>query len=177
MVNGLHLYSTKALYNLCLSFTHSLIHSTAIGCHAGYQPARQEEFRVRHLAQGHFDTPRVGSNRQSSDCQTTALTSWAISPINVSSLYHGDILPSIGEYFIFTAPGLDRQIIWFLPQQMSPFYSQRPWPLIRTADSLAVVHKYFFFPFRWQSLFCRSHWQNNYNYNLPEAWIVKLQLW
>ena len=28
---------------------------------------------VRCLAQGHFDTPRVGSNRQPSDCQTTAL--------------------------------------------------------------------------------------------------------
>ena len=28
---------------------------------------------VRCLAQGHFDTPRVGSNRQPADCQTTGL--------------------------------------------------------------------------------------------------------
>ena len=59
---------------------HTHIHtSTAIGCHARYQPARQEQLGVRCLAQGHFNTPRVGSNRQPSDCQTTALTSWAIS--------------------------------------------------------------------------------------------------
>ena len=44
-----------------------------IGCHARYQPARQEQLGVRCLAQGHFDTPRVGSNRQPSNCQTTAL--------------------------------------------------------------------------------------------------------
>ena len=73
---------SKALYNLCLLFTiHTYIHTPmAIGCHARYQPACQEQFRGRCLAQGHFDTPRVGSNRQPSDCQTTALTSWAISP-------------------------------------------------------------------------------------------------
>ena len=70
---------SKALYNLCLSFTHPFT-PTAIGCHARYQPARQEQSGVRRLAQGHFDTPRVGSNQQPSDCQTAALTSWAISP-------------------------------------------------------------------------------------------------
>ena len=47
----------------------------AIGCYARYQPARQEQSGVRCLAQGHFDAPRVGLNRQPSDCQTTALTS------------------------------------------------------------------------------------------------------
>ena len=48
----------KALYNLCLSFTHSHTHTpTAIGCHARYQPARQEQLGVWCLAQGHFDTP------------------------------------------------------------------------------------------------------------------------
>ena len=53
---------------------HTHIHTpTAIGCHARYQPARQEQLGVWCLAQGHFDTPRVGSNRQPSDCQTTAL--------------------------------------------------------------------------------------------------------
>ena len=67
---------SKALYNLCLPFTHS--HTN--GCHARYQPACQEQLGVRCLAQGHFDTPRVRSNRQPSDCQTRALTSWAISP-------------------------------------------------------------------------------------------------
>ena len=67
---------SKALYNLCLSFTHSRTHTntpTVIGCHARYQTARQEQLGVRCLAQGHFNTPRVGSNRQ--PCQTTALTS------------------------------------------------------------------------------------------------------
>ena len=55
---------------------HTHIHTpTAIGCHARHQPARQEQSGVRCLAQGHFDTPRVGSNRQPSDCQMTALTS------------------------------------------------------------------------------------------------------
>ena len=81
MVNGLHLYSAfiqSALQFLPLihPFTHTFTHihtPTAIGCHARYQPARQEQLGVRCLAQGHFDTPRVGSNRQPSDCQTTAL--------------------------------------------------------------------------------------------------------
>ena len=69
---------SKALYNLR---SHSPIHTpTAIVCHARYQPARQEQLGVRHLGQGHFDTPRGGSNRQLSDCQTTALTSWATAP-------------------------------------------------------------------------------------------------
>ena len=83
MVNGLHLYSAfiqSAVQFMPLIHTH--IHTpTAIGCHARYQPARQEQLGVRCLAQGHFDTPRVGSNRQPSDCQTTGLTSWAISPL------------------------------------------------------------------------------------------------
>ena len=79
LVNGLHLYSAfiqSALQFLPLihPFTHTHIHTpTAIGCHARYQPAHQEQLGVRRLAQGHFDTPRVGSNRQPSDCQTTAL--------------------------------------------------------------------------------------------------------
>ena len=77
---------SKALYNLCLSFTHSPhIHTpTAIGCHARYQPARQEQLGVRCLAQGHFDTPRVGSNRQPSDCQTTNQTNHVLSIVAVS---------------------------------------------------------------------------------------------
>ena len=32
----------------------------AIGCHARYQPARQEQLGVGCLAQGRFDTPGVG---------------------------------------------------------------------------------------------------------------------
>ena len=80
MVNGLHLYSAfiqSSVQLLILIPTHT---PTAIGCYARHQPARQEQSGVRRLAQGHFDTPRVGSNRQPSDCQTTALTPWAISP-------------------------------------------------------------------------------------------------
>ena len=86
MVNGLHLYSAFIQSPVQFTQSHSPIHThihtpTAIGCHARYQPARQEQSGVRRLAQGHFDTPRVGSNRQPSDCQTTALTSWAASPL------------------------------------------------------------------------------------------------
>ena len=73
---------SKAQYNwMPLIHTHTPHTLTAIGCHAKYQKARQEQLGVRCLAKGHFDTPRVGSNRQSSDCQTTALTSGAISPL------------------------------------------------------------------------------------------------
>ena len=88
-INGLHLYSALQFMSLIHPFTHSPIHPfthlhihtpTVIGCHERYQPARQEQLGVRRLAQGHFDMSRVGSNRQPSDCQTTALTSWVISP-------------------------------------------------------------------------------------------------
>ena len=81
MVNGLHLYSAfiqSALQFMPLihPFTHTHIHTpTAIGCHARHRPTHQEQLGVRCLAQGHFDTPRGGSDRQPSDCQTTALTS------------------------------------------------------------------------------------------------------
>ena len=73
MVNGLHLYS--AFIRSAVQFMPLIHPTTAIGCHARYQPARQEQLGVRCLAQGHCDTLRVGSNRQPSDCQTTALTS------------------------------------------------------------------------------------------------------
>ena len=73
--SAIHLYS--AFIQSAIQFMpHSPIHTpTAIGCHPRYQPARQERLGVRCLAQGHFNTPRVGSNRQPSDCQRTALTS------------------------------------------------------------------------------------------------------
>ena len=54
-------------------FTHTFTRHRWFGCHARYQPAREEQLGVRRLAQGHFDMPRVGSNRQPSDCPTTAL--------------------------------------------------------------------------------------------------------
>ena len=58
MVNGLLLYSTfiqSALQFMPLIHPHTHIHTpTAIGCHARYQPARQEQSGVRRLAQGHF---------------------------------------------------------------------------------------------------------------------------
>ena len=74
-VNGLHLYSAFIQSDVqFMSLIHPFTHTfPAIGCHARYQPARQEQSGVRCLAQGHFDTPRAGSNRQPSDCQTTAL--------------------------------------------------------------------------------------------------------
>ena len=81
---------SKALYNSCLSFTHMRpIHApTAIGCHARYQPARQEQLGVRRLRSGTLRHARVGSNRQPSDCQTTALTSWATSPHSICDDSH-----------------------------------------------------------------------------------------
>ena len=79
MVNALHLYS--AFIQSTLQFMPLIHPPMAIGCHARHQPAHQEQLGVRCLAQGHFDTPRVGLNRQPSNCQMTALTSWAISPL------------------------------------------------------------------------------------------------
>ena len=71
MENGLHLYSAfsqSAVQFMPLIHPFTNIHTpTAIGCHARYQPVR--------LAQGHFNTPRVGSKQQPTDCQMTALTS------------------------------------------------------------------------------------------------------
>ena len=61
-VNGLHLYSAfiqsaVQFRPLIHPFTHIHTHihtPTAIGCHARYQPARQEQLSVRGLAQGHW---------------------------------------------------------------------------------------------------------------------------
>ena len=75
MVNGLHLYS--AFIQSAVQFMpliHPFTHTRRLAAHARYQPARQEQSGVRHLARGHFDAPSVGSNRRPSDCQTTALT-------------------------------------------------------------------------------------------------------
>ena len=79
-INGKWTAFILRLYPKCCTIyaSHSHIHThthtpTAIGCHARYQPARQEQSGVRCPAQGHVDTPRVGSNWQPSDCQTTAL--------------------------------------------------------------------------------------------------------
>ena len=81
------IYIYSAVQFMPLIHTH--IHTpTAIGSHARYQPTHQEQLGVRCLAQGHFDTPRVGSNRQPSDCQTTALTSWAISKMHNQYTHH-----------------------------------------------------------------------------------------
>ena len=53
MVNGLHLYSAFIQRHCTIYASHSPIHThihthihtpTAIGCHARYQPARQEQF-------------------------------------------------------------------------------------------------------------------------------------
>ena len=53
-----------AFIQSALQFMPLINHShMAIGCHARYQPAPQEQLGIRYLAQGHFDLPRVGSNR------------------------------------------------------------------------------------------------------------------
>ena len=85
MVNGLHLYSVfiqsaVQFMPLIHPFTHTFTHQRRLAAMQGTKPARQEQLGVRCLAQGHFDMPRVGSNWQPSDYQTTALTSWATSP-------------------------------------------------------------------------------------------------
>ena len=63
MVNRLHLRILR-LYPkrfTIYALIHTHIHTpTAIGCHARCQPAHQEQLRIRRLAQGHFDTPKVG---------------------------------------------------------------------------------------------------------------------
>ena len=64
MVNGLHLYSAF-IQSATIYASHSPIHTrthtpTAIGCHARYRPARQEQSGVRRLARRHFDTPKDG---------------------------------------------------------------------------------------------------------------------
>ena len=76
MVNGLQLYrafiqSALQFTPLIHPFTHIFTHQRRLTA----MQARQEQLGVRCLAQGDFDAPRVGSNRQPSDCQTTALTS------------------------------------------------------------------------------------------------------
>ena len=64
-VNGLHLYS--AIIQSAVQFMpliHPFIHTpTPIGCHARYQPTRQEQLRVRCLAQGHLDMPYSPESR------------------------------------------------------------------------------------------------------------------
>ena len=75
-VKGLHLYS--AFIQSAVQFMpliHPFTHQWRLAAMQGTNQERQEQLGVRRLAQRHFDTPRVGSNRQPSDCQTTALTS------------------------------------------------------------------------------------------------------
>ena len=112
---------SKALYNLCLSFTHSHTHSHTNG---DWLPCKvptssSGAIGVRCLAQGHFDTPRVGSNWQPSDCQTTALTSWAISPRYVEALVHFEgntfALITIINGFIFHGGHMDYLGNWGSP--------------------------------------------------------------
>ena len=87
MVNGLHLYSVFTIY-FSYSPIHTHIHTpTAIGCHARYQPARQEQLGVRCLAHGHFDTPRVGfkpATLQLQDNSSYRLSHIAISPYRLN---------------------------------------------------------------------------------------------
>ena len=132
---------SKALYNFCLSFTHSYTHThtpTAIGCHARNHarnhPARQEQLGVRCLAQGHFVTPRVGSNWQPSDCQTTALISWATSPPVIMSN-------------LSTAPIFEVSEQWwdswhlFCPVTSLPFSWNKASPLLIFLVKVGIRHR------------------------------------
>ena len=56
-----HLYGTfiqNALHRLCITFSHSHIHSYTDGGgnHARHQPAHREQLGVQNLAQGLFDS-------------------------------------------------------------------------------------------------------------------------
>ena len=62
---------SKALYNWCFSFT-------AIGCQARQQAACQEQLGLDDLLKDTLTRPGLPSNRLPSDCQMTALSSWAI---------------------------------------------------------------------------------------------------
>ena len=67
---------SKALYNflpLIHPFTHTFTHQRRLAAMQGTNQLVRSNWGLGVLAQGHFDTPRVGSNRQPSDCQTTAL--------------------------------------------------------------------------------------------------------
>ena len=114
---------SKALYNFCLSFTHShsvtftFTHQRRLAAMQGTNqlPARWEKLGVRCLAQGHFDTPRVGSNRQPSDSQTTALAPephhplwWGINVILLA--YYLVAHPSLVQVYNFV-PDVLRQLL------------------------------------------------------------------
>ena len=103
MVNGLHLYS--AFIQSAIQFR-PLIHPFT---HQQRLAARREQLGARCLAQGHFDTPRVGSNRRPpDDCSyllshiapllppepyRPPLTSWAISPPSYLLSHIAPLLP------------------------------------------------------------------------------------
>ena len=79
MVNGLHLYSAfiqSAVQCMPLihPFTHTFTHQRRLAAMQGTNQLVGGNRGLGVLLRGHFDTPRVGSNRQPSDCQATALT-------------------------------------------------------------------------------------------------------
>ena len=78
MANGWLLYSAF-IQSTVQSFTHSHTHTHTHTHTSGDWLPCKEQLGVRCLSQGHFDTARVESNWQPSDCQMTALTSWASS--------------------------------------------------------------------------------------------------
>ena len=81
MVNGLHLYSAfiqsaVQFMPLIHPFTHKFTHQRRLAAMQGTTNQRvRSNWGLGVLLRDHFDMPRVGSNRQPSDCQTTALTS------------------------------------------------------------------------------------------------------
>ena len=84
---------SKALYNVCLSFTHShtythththtpthTTHQRRLAAMQGTNQLVRSNWGFGFLLRDTSTRPWVGSNRQPSDCQTTALTSWAVPP-------------------------------------------------------------------------------------------------
>ena len=128
---------SKALYNLCLSFTRSHTHSHTNG---DWRPCKvptssSGAIGVRCLAQGHFDTPRVGSNRQPSDCQTTALPAEPYRPTakgGEKGIEKERIQNKPPHKWSMVVVVSWRGHVW-LPMELVPLYFLMMWPLTKAA--------------------------------------------
>ena len=76
-------------------FTHTLTHQWRLAAMQGTNQLIRSNRGLGVLLRRHFDTPRVGLNRQPSDCQTTALTSWAILPPKGRVIHYTALLTSV----------------------------------------------------------------------------------
>ena len=109
MVNGPFIYPKRCTIDASHSPIHTHIHTpTAIGRHARYQPARQERLGVRCLAQGRFDTPRVGI--KPATLQLPDNSSYLLSHIapNKGSFVSSSLLNWVLLYLVFQMRGVSQ---------------------------------------------------------------------